>query len=223
MTPGNQRVSAWIAVVILALATCFVVALAISASRFTYLESIGSSGDVRLTPLWRSATFFMKNGVLANTIFASFLSLVSILVTTVSKVYKRTPEVAIISVLCLIGIAAATFAMIEVCRPSASDKEPSPIALLDLYGDFGRISEDIATDWVQAFFGGLIGWFTIFLATVLGIRLLRGKETTATPSDQSPAAAPSAPSHASPGDGQPNQREPGQNSPDHGNIDVYPD
>ncbi|UIP07902.1 hypothetical protein LY632_05760 [Erythrobacter sp. SDW2] len=176
MTPYQKRVAAWIAVGLLALAVAYAIALAASAANGSYLVPAGTGEDVGLSRLWRSAAFFMRNGALATTVFAAFLTVVSVAVAKVTEVHSRQWEIAAISILCLTGIGAATMAMIEVSQPAVGD-QTSPVVLLDYYGEFGPVSAEVSERWVNSFFGSLIGWFGGFLAAVLGISLMDKKGT----------------------------------------------
>lgn len=162
MSPNQQQVAAWIAVAILVVATVVMGVLAFTSDGELYLDKSGP--DPVLTGTWEMASYFIKAGTAVHVIFATVLGVLSIAVTLVASIYTRRRDIAIISGLCLIGIALAAIALVHMSTPPQ-------LQHLHYYGDFTGKSEDDLQGLVRAFFGGFIGWFGVFLAAILGMRI----------------------------------------------------
>ena len=86
------------------------------------------------------------------------------MVTKVADIHTRKRDIGIIVILTLVGIGAATIALIKI----SSDTVPDVFSYI---GEFGEVTNDEVIGQMQVYFGGFIGWFTTFLLAVLGISL----------------------------------------------------
>src|SRR3990167_343443 len=150
MSDNQKQVAAWLAVAILATAVAMTVWLAVTSTEKRYLDT-SDPELVGLTSLWTVAGYFIKNGTLVNSLFAAVLAVLSVAVTLVADIYTRKRDIAIVSALCLAGVAAAAFALAQMSKTDAAGE-------LAYYGEFtGRDAAGVEA-MVRGFFGGLIGW-----------------------------------------------------------------
>ncbi|WP_073973497.1 hypothetical protein [Erythrobacter donghaensis] len=163
MSEVQKRILAWVAIFLLALATAYALLLASTASAEAMVQPTGKAEEVRLTAAWRYAAFMMSNGAVVSGIFATFMAIVSFAVSRVTEIYTRIYEVAAIVILCLIGIAASTSAMVEVSDAVSNGG-------MDFYL-FNATPFARASELIIGFFGSMIGWFASFMASVLGVSL----------------------------------------------------
>ncbi|WP_285713121.1 hypothetical protein [Erythrobacter oryzae] len=163
MSDVQKRILAWVAIFLLASATAYSLLLAFTASAEAMLQPTGIAEDQELTPAWRYAAFMMRNGAVVTGIFATFMAIVSFAISKVTEIYTRIVEVSAIVVLCLVGIAASASAMVEV---SSAVTEKA----MDFYL-FKETPYAGASTQINFFFGGMIGWFASFMASVLGVSL----------------------------------------------------
>lgn len=152
-----------------------------------YLDT-SDCNNVKLTTAWMIAAYFIKNGALVNSLFGIFLAVLSTAVTVVADIYTRKRDIAIITILCVIGIAAATFALIQVSGGTA-------LAELTYYGELAAEPPATVEGMIRGFFGGLIGWFGTFLAAVLGLSLVLDNGVLKALFGPSPTDPPSGPDH----------------------------
>jgi len=163
MSENQKIVSAWTAVGILTLGVLFMVSLALTSSENAFYYQ-NEAGDPFLILQWDIAAYFMKYGTALKAIFGTLLAGLSIMVTKVADIYTRKLHIAIIVVLALIGIAAATLAMIRISSSAIIDN-------FQYVSGLSELSMEAFIEAIQSYFGAFIGWFVTFLLAVLGISL----------------------------------------------------
>ncbi len=185
MSKEQQQVAAWIAVAVLAAAVIAMAVLAWTSQSELYLRK--ADGNVSLSGTWTLTSYFIKAGATLHLLFGAVLAVISVAVTLVASIYTRRRDIAIISVLCLLGIV---FAAIALAQMSTSPQ----LEHLQYYGDFlGKSAEDVR-GLIRAFFGAFIGWFGAFLAAILGIRIAKGDAQAPAPTPAPGPVTPGAPS-----------------------------
>jgi hypothetical protein len=123
----------------------------------------GSSGlSAHLRFVWRVALFFMKSGKALNATYAGFVTILTIGAGYFVQLHKQTWQIVVTVILCLAGIGAATFAMMQLSQGGGS-------ATLRWFGGFA--TDAAAESAADVFFSALIFWFAVFLAAELGISL----------------------------------------------------
>lgn len=159
MTTTQKTIAAWIAIAALCAAVVATVWLAVLAGQSQFVED-PDADHLQPLGLWAFALWFMKNGAALNATFASLLTLLSVAITSLSDTYKKAAQLAVLAVLCLVGICASIYLMVKL-------DEPEHLATLRLFGGFA--DDAAARSAVNWAFGFLMGWFVAFLGIQLGI------------------------------------------------------
>lgn len=165
MSDDQEQVAAWIAVGVLVVAVAATLWLAATSGDDAYLD-MSDPDNARLTVAWTIAAYFIKMGKAMNLTFAAVLTVISVGVTLVAKIYTRKRDILILSLICFIGIATCAFILVRTDNSTMAER-------LGYYGDFtGKDAAQVAS-MAKTFFGSLIAWFGSFLAAVLGISLAK--------------------------------------------------
>ena len=165
MNESQKKASAYISFAALFVATVVVVWLARLAVTETFAAAEPEPGqtDPFLLESWTAVVWFMKSSISAKVIYGGFLTILTIGTGVLGEIYKSTRMILFLSLLCIIGIIACTTVMIEVAKPNN-------LSTFRYYANYDELA-DLQSD-LNTLFGALIGWFTSFLATQLGIRLV---------------------------------------------------
>jgi hypothetical protein len=159
-----------------------VTCLAYLATRGQFVDDPGRD-QPQLLEVWIVTLWCIKQGAALKVLFAALLVVISAAVAAVGRVVERLLHLLLLCFLCLAGIVASTWVMIQLSDPQA-------LATLRWFSDFQTDAEvNTAVTWL---FGALIGWFGGFMIVLLRLQALARK---------SPSADPPAPSHASPAPG----------------------
>lgn len=191
---GNQKwVAAGIAIFVLGLGVVWTLWLWVVARQAGFADHAWPQGE--LPWVWSVAIWFMKRGPAITGIFALLLTVVSIGIGAAGEIYRSKREIVLVVLACLAGIAASVLAMIELDQP---DKLATVVWFSDL-------ADSEATSAIAWLFGGLIGWFGLFLASQLGIsvvsprgvlrRVTGGRSAGSATNEANRSDAPGASSH----------------------------
>lgn len=161
MTENQKQAAAYLGVGLLVIAVIAMIWLAVQAGNSDILDKSDPDNE-KLNHTWRAVAWFMKAGVGLNTLFATLLTVISTTVTIVGETYKKTFEILVICVLCLIGIVAVIFVLTQFTATND----------LRYYGEFKGVDNAGVKKLLLSFLGPVIGWFSLFLATQLGVSVV---------------------------------------------------
>lgn len=162
MSESQRKASAYISFAALLVASIISVWLAHLAATSSFATAHPGQDEPVLLESWTAIVWFMKSSTSAKVIYGGLLTILTIGTGVLGEIYKSTRAILFLAVLCLIGIAACTTVIIEVTKPDN-------LTTFRYYADYDELAH-LESD-VNILFGALIGWFTSFLASQLGIRL----------------------------------------------------
>ena len=179
MRGTRETVLAIIAIFFLAVAVVAVTYLAYLATRGQFVDD-PARDQPQLLEIWVVTLWCINQGAALKVLFAALLVVISAAVAAVGRVVEQVLHLLLLCFLCLAGIVASAWVMIQLSDPRA-------LATLRWFSDFQADAEvNTAVTWL---FGALIGWFGGFMIVLLRLQVLARR---------SPCVNPPAPSHASP-------------------------
>lgn len=159
MTAEQKRVAAWIAI-------GFLITGVVSMGWLTYLAGSANfvdnpSGDAPSLHLsWKLALWFIELGTSANAIFATLITAITAGVAVAADSYKSSIQIALIAALSIAGIVLGILLMVFIGDDSNGE-------ILRYFSKYEALQElESATN---AFVKSVIGWFSLFLVSQLGI------------------------------------------------------
>ena len=162
MSDSQKKAAAIISLCVLIAAVIAVSWLANHAVNSQFATDNPVPDDRVLLSSWAAVVWFMKLGSAAKGTYAGLLSIVAIGAGLLAGLYTSTAAILVRSALCLVGIAASTLVMINVTKSDNLDT-------LLYYSDFSDLTA--LENAVDGAFTWAILWFTMFLASQLGIKL----------------------------------------------------
>lgn len=164
MTDTQKRVLGWVGIAVLLAAAAFVVALVVQLRTGGHLDR-SDLDNISLSFLWRQAATLIGLGATASAIFSAALAIVTIAVGIVAQNYGRTPQITGLVVVCALGLAAA-FILVSETNPRIGEAVNEIRYYGGLEGDTATVAKQI-----HAFAYGLIGWFGLYAAAMLGVKV----------------------------------------------------
>lgn len=161
MTVEQKRVSSWLAILMLVVAVVWLAWLTYWAWSSDFVDN-PAGDDPSLHLSWRIALWFVELGTLLKPLFAILITVIMAGVAAAAQMYKSTGQITIIAVLCLAGVGLSIMLMVLIGIDANGE-------ILRYYSKYETLRE--LGSAANVFLGSMIGWFSGFLASQLGIRV----------------------------------------------------
>lgn len=163
MTVEQKRVASWIAIAVLVLGVLWLAWLVYKAGTSSFVDDPASE-EPKLLLAWSIALWFVELGTSVKVLFAGVIAVITSGMAAAGEFYKNTRQIALIAVLCLAGIGLCVVMMVLLGDGSRGE-------ILRYFSKYETLPEiESAAD---AFLWSVLGWFTLFLLSQLGISAVK--------------------------------------------------
>lgn len=163
MTVEQKRVTSWIAIVMLVGAVLWLAWLAYRTVTSTFVDD-PTSDEPKLLLAWSIALWFVELGTSTKVLFAGVIAVFTSGMAAAGEFYRNTRQIAMIAALCFAGIGLCILLIVLLGEDSRSE-------ILRYFSKYETLAE--FENASNTFLKSVIGWFSTFLVSQLGISALR--------------------------------------------------
>lgn len=160
--PNQKLVASWLAIGSLIAVIFYLAWLWMTISPDTLVSNPAAEApELRLG--WKVALWFIEIGTAAKVIFALLLTAISVGVARAAEIYRRKFQILAIVLACLSGVLFCILLIVTIA-------DEAVINALAFYSGFESNAE--LKHAADQFFEVLIGWFSLFMVSQLGLSAL---------------------------------------------------